>query len=175
MPFPTQADWARHLAERETFISLDPYEVVREENLAPWREVLSRVDALFVSEDDLALEGSATDAPHVLERLATDRTRWIVYKRGARGGCLVERGLGAPIEWKPLGDRIVDATGAGDAFAGGFLAGLARGESRDASIERGVVAASFAIEAWGAAGLFAANSERAEERRQAWFGARSRA
>jgi cytidine kinase len=174
MPFGVQAEWTRHLADRGSFTSLDPYEIVREENLSAWREVLSRVDALFVSEDDLALEGHAQDSQCVLERLATDRTRWIVFKRGARGGCIVERGLGAPVEWKALGDRIVDATGAGDAFAGGFLAGLARGESRDVSIERGVVAASFAIEAWGAAGLLAANPERAEERRQAWFGARSR-
>lgn len=174
MPFSIQSDWTRAVAaRREVFLSVDPYEIVREENLGAWRDVLTGVDALFLSEDDLALEGCSEDPIGALARLRTERTRWILYKQGARGGRVLERGAGAPSTWRALGENAVDSTGAGDAFAGGFLAGLALGDAREAAIERGLVAASFAIEAWGAAGLLAANPERAAERRQACAGARS--
>ena len=42
-------------------------------------------------------------------------------------------------------------------------------------IEQGIVAASFAIEDWGARGLLAATPEQAHARWQEWFGARATA
>ena len=59
------------------------------------------------------------------------------------------------------GRRTVDATGAGDAFVGGFLAGLLAHSDAQRGIEQGIVAASFAIEDWGARGLLAATPEQA--------------
>jgi len=58
----------------------------------------------------------------------------------------------------------------GDAFAGGFLSGLLAGEDAAGALERGVVSASFALEAWGAAGLIAATPAQARQRRAEWFG-----
>jgi sugar/nucleoside kinase (ribokinase family) len=70
----------------------------------------------------------------------------------------------------------VDATGAGDAFAGGFLAGLVTQSDVNRAIEQGIVSASFAIEDWGGRGLMAATPAVAAERHAEWFaGAKTRA
>lgn len=178
MPFATQAEWTRHLARSRsgsgaTFVSLDPYQPFHEGNLDAWREALADVDALFVSEDDLLPPLSESDPARLCARLFAGRLETVAFKRGPRGGRLFERRAGAAHEWTAHADTVVDSTGAGDAFAGGYLAAIAAGKSRDVGIEQGVVAASFALEAWGARGLLAADARRAEERRQAWFGARS--
>lgn len=175
MPLDVQAAWTRSaLARAARQVSLDPYEPLRDANLVTWRETLRHVDLLFVSEDELRLGDGAADPQVALERLALGRMSGLIYKRGARGGCLCEKG-GARVEWQAKGERVIDPTGAGDAFAGGYLAGTARGATRDAAIEQGVVSASFAIQAWGARGLFEADPAAAEQRQKAWFGARSRA
>ena len=45
--------------------------------------------------------------------------------------------------------RIVDPTGVGDAFRGGFLKGLARGADAVISAKLGAVAAAYALEHLG--------------------------
>ena len=62
---------------------------------------------------------------------------------------------------------VVDTTGAGDAFAAGFLAGKLHGEPVRRGLQRGVIAASFAIEGLGPDGLLATTPEQAEERLRA--------
>ncbi len=47
-------------------------------------------------------------------------------------------------------ERLVDTTGAGDLFAGGFLAGDARGLDLDASLRLGAIAAAEVIQHYGA-------------------------
>ena len=72
----------------------------------------------------------------------------------------------------PLEDvarEVVDATGAGDAFAGGFLAGLVTHRDVNRALEQGIVSASFAIEDWGGRGLMAATPAVAAERHAEWF------
>ena len=65
---------------------------------------------------------------------------------------------------------MVDPTGAGDAFAAGFVAGRLAGEDPGRALARGVVAASYAIAAEGIAGLLAATPEGAADRLRGWFG-----
>lgn len=66
---------------------------------------------------------------------------------------------------------LVDVTGAGNAYCGGFLVGLGEGlETREAAL-RGTVSASFAIEQFGVPHFEAATFAEAE-RRLAWARAR---
>ena len=64
---------------------------------------------------------------------------------------------------------VIDVTGAGDAFAGGFLAGWLRDGDIARSIAQGVVSASLAIEDWGCRGLDRATPQQAQERLAGWF------
>jgi sugar/nucleoside kinase (ribokinase family) len=177
MPFDVQR---RHLAalgrRAGARLSLDPYAIVREDTLEGWRQLLAGVDVLFLSEDDLELSGTAVDPHGALRRLAGaqppgSRLRLALLKRGARGGLLYDVPGDRFTDWEPRAERVVDPTGAGDAFAGGFLAAWLRGEPAGRALQRGVVAASFAVEDWGAARILAATGEEAGARMAGWFGA----
>ena len=104
------------------------------------------------------------------------RTRWtsgrlkaLFYKQGSQGGCGLDSESGKGFEWRAYEDEVVDTTGAGDAFAGGTLTGLLDGESPDIALQRGIVSASFAIEAVGAEALLTTTREAANQRLQEWF------
>ncbi|WP_332690829.1 PfkB family carbohydrate kinase, partial [Devosia sp.] len=47
-------------------------------------------------------------------------------------------------------DKVVDATGAGDLFASGFLLGMARGQTLESALQTGCLAASEVISHIGA-------------------------
>jgi cytidine kinase len=177
MPFDVQRRLLAALGRRaDARVSLDPYAIVREDNREDWRQLLTGVDVLFLSEDDLELSGTADDPQRALRRLAGaqpagSRLRLALLKRGARGGLLYDARADRFTEWQPRAERVVDPTGAGDAFAGGFLTAWLRDEPIERALQRGVVAASFAIEDWGAARILAATAADAAARLEAWFGA----
>jgi len=103
----------------------DPFAVRRyAERLRAW--LPGRVDILFGNRDELALlTGSACD-----EDCVSDAARYaplVVMKTGEKG-CLV----GWEGRWESVAGLrvdVVDTTGAGDAFAAGFLYGRLLGES----------------------------------------------
>jgi len=174
MPFECQSRWVASLAASGgSFISLDPHEPVREDTLDAWRALLSRVDAFFPGLDELRL-GAGLDAPAIARRLASGRLGLVACKRGAEGGTLVQCAPECVIEWPSLEVAVVDSTGAGDAFAGGFLAGYRATGALERAVAQGAVAASFAVGDWGAGGLLAATRDAAEERLRAWLDARAR-
>jgi sugar/nucleoside kinase (ribokinase family) len=175
MPLARQQELAEAIFNRNggdslharPLVSLDPYELLRDDNLELWPAVLKHVDAFFPSEDEVRVRG---DVANVLRKIAGPRLRLVALKRGDRGGELLDLHFGTATKWTSRARNIVDATGAGDAFVGGFLAGwLEHGEAIRA-IEQGIVATSFAIEDWGARALMAATPAQAEARWQQWFG-----
>jgi len=170
MPLARQLELAHGLtppAGSTRLVSLDPFELVRDGTLAAWRDVLTHVDLFFVSEDEWRLTGDAEGV--FLTSLAGPRLRHVAFKRAANGGRLLDLHGRESRTWASRSRTVIDATGAGDAFAGGFLAGLVAHGDVGRSIEQGIVAASFAIEDWGARGLMAATPERAAERHAEWF------
>ena len=176
MPFDVQRRVLAVLGQRAgARLSLDPYAIVREDTLESWRQLLVGVDVLFLSEDDLELPGTADDPRAAMRRLAGSqppgsRLRLALLKRGARGGVLYDVSEDRFTEWAPRAEHVVDPTGAGDAFAGGFLAEWLRGATIERALQQGVVAASFAIEDWGAGRILAASAEEAAQRLNSWFG-----
>jgi ribokinase len=73
----------------------------------------------------------------------------IVVKRGAAGQFLLDRNAGRHWIIPAFPAHVVDVTGAGDAYCGGFLAGLEQtGDPLEAAI-RGGVSASLALEGHG--------------------------
>ena len=175
MPIGRQQELAEGLSARvhegssstRAFVSLDPYELVRDDNLDEWSQVLAHIDAFFPSEDEMRVSG---DPAAALRRIAGKRLRFVALKRGALGGHLLDLHAGDVPPWTSRAKGMVDATGAGDAFVGGFLAGLLKYGDPQRGIEQGVVTASFAIEDWGARRLMAATPEEARQRWQEWFG-----
>jgi sugar/nucleoside kinase (ribokinase family) len=95
------------------------------------REVLAHVAVLKLAEDEaLALLGGADE-----ERLAALRVPEVVVTRGERGALVWAEGLLTAVAARPALGRV-DPTGAGDAFAAGYLAARAAGHAPVASARR---------------------------------------
>ena len=154
-----------------TFVSVDPHVPVTDATLGAWRSLLARVHAFFPGEDELQLEGVAADPRAALAQLAGGRLRFVAWKRGAAGGLLFDAETRRFHAWEGRAREVVDPTGAGDAFAAGFLTAHLDGRSVEESLQRAVVTASFALESWGPAALLEATRADAEARLREWFGA----
>jgi fructoselysine-6-P-deglycase FrlB-like protein/sugar/nucleoside kinase (ribokinase family) len=124
----------------------------------------SRVDAFLPSREELAALVGYDDPDRALAELAGLPTPVIVVKLGT-DGCLVrEAGDGSVHHVGISPVTTVDATGAGDAFCGGFLAGLAEGLAPVEAARRGAVSAAFAVTDFGSLSLARVTPEMARAR-----------
>jgi len=131
-------------------------------------QLLERVDALVLNDAEaLQLSGR----PTVLEAalwVCRRGPRWCIIKKGEHGALL--RGPDGVFALPAFPHHaVVDPTGAGDSFAGGFMGHLARSGNTDAETMRtalayGIVAASFAIEQFGPWVFERMTDEHVEER-----------
>lgn len=113
-------------------------------------EVLAKVDVLLINEEEarqLTGEHNLVKAARAIEKLGP---KSVVIKRGEYGALLFHDDdiFSAPA--LPL-EEVVDPTGAGDSFAGGFMGYLARsgettGEHLRAAMIYGSVLASYCVE-----------------------------
>ncbi len=165
MPFDVQRGLVQALADRhDVALSLDPYELLTEQNRDAWRELLAEVDDFLLSEDEMLIAGGLESPRPILAGLSGEKPNRIFYKRGARGGLVYDYPSGRFEEWRARAATAVDPTGAGDAFAGGVMAGKLLGDSLSRALERGAVSAAFAVEGVGAEGLLAATPDSAKRR-----------
>ena len=172
MPFDVQRTLVRLLpTDGGAFLAVDPHERVAEDTLGDWRQVLRHVDAVFVSEDELLVSGAQENPEAVLPQLVCGRLRFVVFKRGASGGVLYDAHERRFHHWSARPSDVVDQTGAGDAFAAAFVAAHIDGLPVKAALERAIVSASVAIEAWGPELLLSTSCEDALARAEQWFGA----
>jgi len=101
------------------------------------------IDILFSNEGELAeLSGCADFEAGVA--WAAARVPLLIATRGPSGAVAVEDGERFSTPAEPFG-AIVDTTGAGDLFAAGVLAGLARGRDLPTSLRMGAIAAGRII------------------------------
>jgi len=171
MPFAVQRTLVASLSpQSKRFVSIDPHLPVTEETLHDWHGTLADADAFFPGEDELRLEGAHTNPEQALPRLVTGRLRFVVFKRGAKGGILYDARERRFYRWNARAEGVVDQTGAGDAFSVGFVLGHLEGLPVDACLQRAVVTASFAVEAWGPDVMLTATRAHADARFRQWFG-----
>ena len=130
------------------------------------RALLAQVDVLFVDEDELVQATGDTDATAAAARVLALGPGVVVVKRGARGAWMQRRD-GAPVATAAAPVReVVDTTGAGDAFAGAFMAALAQRPARpdDEVLRVAAAIAAWAVESVGTTALLAADRAALERR-----------
>lgn len=98
--------------------------------------VLRQADILLVNREELELLGGGPDEARAATVVRTAGPSWVVVTRSAAGACAY--GDEASFDVNAVAaKRVVDPTGAGDAFAGGLVASLARaGDLSAASMRR---------------------------------------
>lgn len=171
MPFQVQRELLTSLRTAAgRFVSIDPHLPVTEETLHDWRDALADADAFLPGEDELLLDNAHANPRQALPRLVSGRLRFVVFKRGAKGGILYDAQHDRFHSWQPRAESVVDQTGAGDAFGVGLILALLEGLAIDVCLQRAVVTASFAIEAWGPDALLTATRADASVRWREWYG-----
>jgi sugar/nucleoside kinase (ribokinase family) len=145
-----QLDVVRQMAARPKWIALDTMNYWINGSRTALERVLQEVDILLVNDGEVrALTGERQNA-RAYQRVREMGPRILVVKHGEFGVSLFtpEGVFAAPAY--PL-EEVVDPTGAGDTFAGGFLGFLARNGRMDFPVLKhatlaGSVMASFTVE-----------------------------
>jgi sugar/nucleoside kinase (ribokinase family) len=134
------------------------------------RAAIADVDVVVLNETEareLTGQHTLTQAIPAVSALGP---RLVVVKKGPHGAILWDGSGLFQCPALPL-DTVVDPTGAGDSFAGGFMGYLATRPDpgvRDfrEAVVYGNVIASFAVESFGLRGLALATRDKVEERRR---------
>jgi sugar/nucleoside kinase (ribokinase family) len=110
--------------------------------------LLTGITAFHVSEKKITslFQGRSSDLWEMAETLAACGCELIVIKRGSRGQYLYESASHSRWIIPAYPGRVVDPTGAGDAFCGGFLAGYRRTYDPLQAALYGNISASLIIE-----------------------------
>jgi sugar/nucleoside kinase (ribokinase family) len=138
-----------HDAERDVALTLSDAFCVdryREEFLNLIRT--GTVDLVFANERELHSLYLTADFDSAVSALRND-AHAAVITRSEQGSIILTREETDAIPAHPVG-RVVDATGAGDLFAAGFLVGMARGDDYRTSARLGALVAAEVIQHLGA-------------------------
>jgi sugar/nucleoside kinase (ribokinase family) len=106
------------------------------------------VDIVFANERELHSLYQTADFDTAIKALRAD-ARLAAVTRSEKGCVIVTREGVEAVPAHPI-ERLVDATGAGDLFAAGFLFGLARGLNHRVAAQLGALAAAEVIQHIGA-------------------------
>ncbi len=129
------------------------------EDLGP---ALAYVDLLFVNEDEGRFLTGASDTREVARLLRAHGARDVILKLGGRGCAVYTPDVEAAVPAFEV--PVVDTTGAGDCFAGAFLAAFLRGRSHEQAARFANAAAALAIQRLGSTGGL-----RSYEETEAWM------
>src|SRR2546425_836516 len=141
-------DTVRRISPR-AIITLDTHEDYVVDYRQRLRALAARVDAFLPSRSELADLVGYDDPLRALSGLTNLPTPIIVIKMGAEGALIWDKAKGTLHEVGLAHGQVVDVTGAGDAFCGGFAAGLSLGYSPVESAQRGTISASYAVAGFG--------------------------
>jgi sugar/nucleoside kinase (ribokinase family) len=128
-------------------------------------EIIKRVDVLIVNDAEVRAIGGETNLISAASRILCLGPKAIIIKKGEHGAMLFREDCFFYSPAYPL-PKVVDPTGAGDSFAGGFMGYMAKTEGNN--IQRAIVygnaMGSFCVEDFGLRRFQILNNGEIEER-----------
>ena len=163
-----QLEVVNQMSARPKWIALDTMNFWIDGSRDALESAMKEVDILLINEAEaksLAGERNTIKAAHSITTMGPSI---VVVKRGEYGSLLVAPGICLPVPAIPM-EVVIDPTGAGDTFAGGFLGCLAsKGNLDEPSLREamllGTVMASFTIEEFGTKKISLVNKSDVQER-----------
>ncbi len=145
------------MAKRPRLICMDTMNFWMDTAWDDLLSVVSMVDVLAVNEEEarqLSGEYSLVQAAKMIQTMGPP---YIIVKRGEYGALLFYKDQVFHAPAMPLA-RVIDPTGAGDSFAGGFMGSLCKlgdtsFDSMKTALIYGATLASFSVEKFGTQGL----------------------
>lgn len=158
------------MEERPKLVVLDTMNFWMDVAMDELAKVIARVDVLTINDEEarqLTRQHSLVKAAQMILDMGP---RYLIIKKGEHGALLFDRDQVFFAPALPL-EEVVDPTGAGDTFAGGFIGYLARtGNITFPNLKRAVIIgsamASFTCEAFGPERLLSLTTEEIDERIQ---------
>ena len=149
-------DIQRHLLENmhaPTLVGLDSMNYWIHHKRAALIRLLKKVDIYVANDQEARVLSGEANLVRAARRLSSYGPKMILIKKGEHGVIFYSDKFIFSIPAYPT-DRVVDPTGAGDTFAGGFMGYLAKAKRINAenikkAIAYGTVAASFNVEDFG--------------------------
>lgn len=148
-----QASVLDQMSTKPRLVVLDTMNFWMDTAMDNLKNVIRRVNVLMINDDEarqLSGEDALTKAAEEIHKLGPET---VVIKKGEHGALMFENDKRFYAPAYPL-DEVVDPTGAGDTFAGGFIGLLTHKEAtgweeKKQAIIAGSVLASFTCEAFG--------------------------
>ncbi|ADV64676.1 carbohydrate kinase family protein [Desulfurococcus mucosus] len=125
-------------------ISWDPGRVLASQGLEKLRDVVSAVDYVMLNEKEAKLMTGVEDYREAAKTIAGDTSASILLKRGSKGVYVLSKEYTGDIPAYSV-ENVIDTTGAGDAFASGFITGILRGYSLRKAVQYGNAVAALKI------------------------------
>jgi sugar/nucleoside kinase (ribokinase family) len=132
-------------------------------------KMIAKTDGVVINDNEARLLCKEANLAKCAKKIMSWGSKFAIIKKGENGAILfTKEGLVFPAAAFFL-DEIVDPTGAGDSFAGGFLGHIARKSKMDFSTMKeaviyGNVMGSFAVEDFGIRRLLSITKDDVEER-----------
>jgi len=140
-------------AVKPRLVAMDTIQYWIETKPQSLRRVLGQVDIFFCNDQEAKMLTGEVNLVRASKKILDRGPRWVVVKKGEHGVLILGRHLAFGLPAKPT-EHVVDPTGAGDSFAGGFLGTLDRAGRTTPRLlcqaaAYGSVMASLAIEDFG--------------------------
>lgn len=132
--------------QRHIPIAVDPASIGFLDEVGPriFLAWVGEADWLFANESEAEMLAGVAGVEEQMRRLGAQFAE-VVIKRGQSGAAVGGKHGIAVSRAAPV-VRVVDSTGAGDAFAAGFIAGLLGGSSTEACLENGIANGARAVQ-----------------------------
>jgi len=160
--------------EKPKLVAMDTIEYYIKNERQGVLDVLSKVGCAIFNESEARMLCRKTNLVACGKDVLRMGPKLCIIKKGEHGSILFTKDRPPhPFPGFPL-EEIVDPTGAGDAFAGGFLGYLSscgcpnKGQDLARAVAWGTVMGSIAVEGFGTESLLKANKKTAQERYDAY-------
>jgi sugar/nucleoside kinase (ribokinase family) len=151
---PDQQDEILNQVEKPKLVAMDTINLWINQKRDSLLKVIEKVDLYFANDEEVRLLTGEKNLVKAGKKILEGGPSLVVIKKGEHGALVLGKDLVFGILAHPC-EEVIDPTGAGDSFAGGFLGYLDRVEDLhdDREIRRaavyGSVLASFVIEDFG--------------------------
>ena len=112
------------------------------------KKIISKTNILLINESELHLLTKEQNVDKSIKEVLSMGPEKVIVKFGSKGAKCFSKNENIAVGVYPV-KKVIDPTGAGDVFGGGFISGLVDGLSTKDAMLRGSALASFCIEDFG--------------------------
>ena len=147
--FNTMCKLSEYAEKAHIKVAVNPSSYLVEKGMNHLSKALSKCNILILNKDEAITLSGKKDIRNIVRVLKEKANDYVVVTDAKNGAWCYDGKI--LISAKPNKNlNIVETTGAGDAFASGFVAGIAQGKSKEYAFKMGFAESESVIQAYGA-------------------------